>query len=107
MSPIKWFNVRDLPSDKMWIDDKFWFPLVLKQIPFKAHFKYLNDDTMLDKTIILLNSPEKTKAKFVNFVIQNDQQILLHKNVEKSTYLNEHERVDQGESVENAALRFV
>jgi len=107
MAPIKWFKVKNLPNDKMWIDDKYWFPMILKRIPFKAHFEYLNDDTMLDRTIILLDSQKKVKETLVNVVIKNNSKILMYKNVDKSKYLNEHEQVVQGESIENAATRFV
>lgn len=107
MAPIKWFNKDDTPCDEMWIDHRFWFPIFLKKIPFKAHFKYLNDDTMLDSTIILLDSEKKTRKTCVNVVIKKDLQILLSKNVEESKYLNEHEEVKQGESIENAATRLV
>lgn len=105
MAPIKWFKIEEEP-DSMWIDHKFWFPVLLKQVPFKAHFLYLNDDTMLDSTIILLDSFKKTKETCVNVVIKKDNKILLCKDVEDTTYFNKHERVEE-ESVENAAMRFV
>lgn len=107
MAPINWFKVKNLPNDKMWIDDKFWFPMILKRIPFKAHFKYLNDDTMLDRTIILLDSPQKTKETLVNVVVKKNSKILIHKNANKIKYLNGHEQIAQGESIENAASRLV
>lgn len=107
MSPIKWFNVENLPCDKMWIDNKFWFPMILKQIPFKAHFKYLNDETMLDRTIVLFESIHKTKETWVSVTVKKDHQILICKDADKLKYLNKHEQVKQGESIENAATRFV
>lgn len=107
MAPIKWFKIEDAPCDTMWIDHKFWFPFILKEIPFKAHFMYLNDDTMLDSTIILMNSVKKTRETWVNVVIKKDNQILLCKNIEKSIYLNKQERVIEGETIENAAIRLV
>lgn len=107
MAPIKWFKVDEAPYDAMWIDHTFWFPILLKQIPFKAHFKYLNDDTMLDSTIILLNSVEKTREIWVNIVIKKDHQILVCKNIEESKYLYKHEQVKKGDTIENAAIRLV
>lgn len=107
MAPIKWFKIGDTPCDLMWIDHKFWFPMILKRIPFKAHFKYLNDDTMLDSTIILLDSAKKAKEILVNVIIKRDNQLLIHKNIKESKYLNEHEQVIKGESIENAAIRLV
>lgn len=109
MAPIKWFKIEDSPCDKMWIDHKYWFPMILKKIPFKAHFKYLNDDTMLDSTIILSNSIKKIKETLVNVVIKKDDQIFLPENVEELNlkYFNNHEKVKSEESVENAAIRLV
>lgn len=107
MAPIKWFNKDDTPCNEMWFDHKFWFPILSKEIPFKAHFKYLNDDTMLDSTIILLDSDKKSRKTLVNVVIKKDRQILLYKSVEKSQYFCEHEEVNKGESVENAVTRLV
>lgn len=107
MAPIKWFKIKDSPCDSMWIDHKFWFPMILKQIPFKAHFKYLNDETMIDSTIILSNSCNKTKQICVNVVVKKDNQILILKHDEESKYLNNHEQIKIGESIENAAFRLV
>ncbi|XP_060838321.1 uncharacterized protein LOC132920168 [Rhopalosiphum padi] len=107
MAPIKWFKIKDSPCDTMWIDHKFWFPMILKQIPFKAHFKYLNDDTMLDSTIILQNTVNKTKETWVNVVVKKYNQILVCKHVDESEYINKHKRVMTEESIENAALRYL
>ncbi|XP_027837844.1 putative nudix hydrolase 1 [Aphis gossypii] len=107
MAPIKWFKIKDSPCDTMWIDHKYWFPMILKKIPFKAHFKYLNDDTMIDSTIILSNTVNKTRETWVNVVVKKDNQILKHKNIDESEYLNKHEQVMTGESIENAALRYL
>lgn len=108
MAPIKWFKIKDSPCDTMWIDHKYWFPMILKKIPFKAHFKYLNDDTMIDSTIILSNTVNKTRETWVNVVVKKDNQILIckHKHIDESEYLNKHEQVMTGESIENAALRL-
>jgi len=91
----------------MWVDHKLWFPLVLKKIPFKAHFKYLNDDTILDSTIKLLNVVKKTKEIWVNVTIKKDNQILFCNNLEEFKIFKRHEKVTKGESLENAALRLV
>lgn len=107
MAPIKWFKIEDSPCDQMWIDHKFWFPMILKKIPFKAHFKYLNDDTMLDSTIILSNSLEKIKESWVNVVIKKDNQIILPEHFEESEYFNKHGKVKSEESVKDAAIRLV
>uniref|UniRef100_A0A2H8TVJ5 Oxidized purine nucleoside triphosphate hydrolase n=1 Tax=Melanaphis sacchari TaxID=742174 RepID=A0A2H8TVJ5_9HEMI len=107
MAPIKWFKIKDSPCDNMWIDHKFWFPMILKQISFKAHFKYLNDDTMLDSTIVLLNTVNKTKETCVNVVVKKYNQLLICKHADASEYLNKYQQVMIGESIENAALRYL
>lgn len=109
MAPIKWFKIKDSPCDTMWIDHKYWFPMILKKIPFKAHFKYLNDETMIDSTIILSNTVNKTRENWINVVVKKDNQILIckHKHIDELEYLNKHEQVMTGESIENAALRYL
>jgi len=107
MAPIKWFKIEDAPCDTMWIDHKFWFPMILKKIPFKAHFKYLNDDTMLDSTIMLLHSANKTRETWVNVIIKKENLIFFCRNNEETKYFNKHEQVKKEESVENAAIRLV
>jgi len=107
MAPIKWFKIEEAPCDAMWIDHKFWFPMILKRIPFKAHFKYLNDDTMLDSTIMLLNSAKKTKETWVNVIIKKENLIFFCRNNEETKYFNKHEQIKKEESVENAAIRLV
>lgn len=107
MAPIKWFKVEDTPTDLMWTDHKFWYPMILKQIQFKAYFKYLNDETMLDRNIQLLDSPGKTKQSWINVVIKRDTQILCSKVNQSWNYLgNFHDQVRKGESTEGAAKRL-
>jgi len=107
MAPIKWFKINEFPLDSMWVDHKFWFPMVLKKIPFKAHFKYLDDDTILDSTIKLLSILKKTKEICVNVIIKKDNQILISNNHEESKIFKRLQKVTKGESLENAALRLV
>jgi len=109
MAPIKWFKIEDLPCDNMWIDHKLWFPMVLREIPFKAHFKYLNDDTIVDSTIQLLSILKKTKEIWVDVIVKKDNQMLVCNNLEGPKVFKLHEiaKVTKGESLENAALRLV
>lgn len=39
MAPF-WFGIDEIPYDKMFIDDKYWLPLVLEGKKIKAHFKF-------------------------------------------------------------------
>lgn len=44
----EWFGVDELPYEKMWDDDKYWFPLFLRGEKFKKRF-YFGDD---DETVV-------------------------------------------------------
>jgi 8-oxo-dGTP diphosphatase len=37
---VKWFRIRELPLDRMWDDDVYWVPLMLKGLRFDAHIYY-------------------------------------------------------------------
>lgn len=41
----QWFDSKDIPYDKMWLDDKYWMPLLLEGKLFKGyyHFKTINE----------------------------------------------------------------
>lgn len=38
----KWFEIDEIPYDKMWPDDKYWLPLVFENKKFRAFFKIRN-----------------------------------------------------------------
>jgi len=105
MAPIKWFKINQFPLENMWVDHKLWFPMVLKQIPFKAHFMYLDDDTIVDSTIKLLSLLKKTKEIWVNVIVKKDNKILISNYLEEFKIFKQHQKVTKGESLQNAALR--
>lgn len=39
----EWIRFEDIPYEKMWIDDQYWLPLVLKGDVLKATFYFAND----------------------------------------------------------------
>ncbi len=41
-----WFDIKDIPYNRMWADDILWIPMMLNNIPFDAHFIF-DDDIML------------------------------------------------------------
>ncbi|XP_022706398.1 7,8-dihydro-8-oxoguanine triphosphatase-like isoform X2 [Varroa jacobsoni] len=47
----QWYPINKVPFDKMWQDDKFWFPLWESGKRFVAYFKFQNNDILLDQTI--------------------------------------------------------
>jgi len=46
MAP-EWFNVADIPYERMWQDDIVWLPLVLKGKKIICRFVFDENDTML------------------------------------------------------------
>jgi len=53
-----WFDIDDLPFDRMWEDDKFWLPLVLlKRRRIYARFDFVeNWSRLVKKRIFVLKS---------------------------------------------------
>ncbi|XP_050432317.1 uncharacterized protein LOC126840533 isoform X2 [Adelges cooleyi] len=105
MAP-KWFKIKDTPYDTMWADHKFWYPMLLKKIPFKAYFKYQGYETILDYNIKLLNSIEKPKTNWICIIFKKDCQILLNKNKQLWSYFSmAYDQVESNETLENAFKR--
>lgn len=50
MSP-KWFKLKDIPFEKMWIDDKYWFPLFLSGKKFDGKFLFDESDNILNYSL--------------------------------------------------------
>lgn len=50
MSP-KWFDIKEIPYDEMFPDDKHWLPLVLEGKKIKAYFDFDKDWNILSKKI--------------------------------------------------------
>lgn len=44
----KWFKIKDIPYDNMFINDKYWLPLVLDGKKIKAFFEFDEDFNILD-----------------------------------------------------------
>lgn len=54
MSP-KWFNINNIPYEKMFPDDKYWLPLILEGKKVKAYFNFDENWNLLTKEIYDLN----------------------------------------------------
>lgn len=50
MCPM-WFDVEDIPYDRMFVDDSYWLPFVLKGKKFNAFFEFDEDWNLLSKSI--------------------------------------------------------
>ncbi len=50
MAP-KWFDINEIPYDKMFPDDKYWLPLILDGKKIKAYFDFDEDWNVLSKKI--------------------------------------------------------
>ncbi len=47
----QWFSTENIPYDKMWLDDQYWWPYFLKNINFIGYFKYRGYDKILSYDI--------------------------------------------------------
>lgn len=47
----QWFYSNELPFDKMWPDDRFWFPYFLEGKDFEAVFLFKDYDHLLEYNI--------------------------------------------------------
>ena len=50
-----WFHISDSPYEKMFPDDKYWLPLILKGKKIRAYFDYDKDWNVLYKDIYNMN----------------------------------------------------
>lgn len=51
----EWFKVDEIPFDKMWADDIFWLPEVLKGNLIKASFTFGVDDNVIDQEVSIVD----------------------------------------------------
>lgn len=47
MAP-QWFNVHDIPFEKMWPDDIYWLPAALRGHKFMTKFTFDKDNSLID-----------------------------------------------------------
>ena len=47
----RWFDIQDIPYDKMFPDDKYWLPIILEGKKIKAYFEFDIDWNILSKKI--------------------------------------------------------
>ena len=51
----EWFDIKNIPYDKMFPDDSYWLPLILKGKKIKAYFDFDENWHLLSKKISDLN----------------------------------------------------
>ncbi|MDO8504849.1 MAG: 8-oxo-dGTP diphosphatase [Candidatus Liptonbacteria bacterium] len=51
-----WFGLLDIPFEKMWPDDKYWFPLFLDGKKFRAKFFFEGQDKITSYELIETDS---------------------------------------------------
>ncbi len=47
----KWFSIKDIPYDQMFIDDSYWLPLILEGRKIAAYFDFDEEWNLLSKDI--------------------------------------------------------
>lgn len=47
----QWFPVDAIPFEKMWPDDRYWFPLFLARKEFKGRFLFGSKDSVLEYSL--------------------------------------------------------
>lgn len=52
----EWFDVEDVPYGRMWMDDRLWFPLMIRDQYFTSRYLFDGDD-LLGCEIIPCNPP--------------------------------------------------
>lgn len=57
----KWFNLNDIPYEKMFEDDKIWLPEVLKGNKLNAQFVFDKEFKMISSKINIVNELENIK----------------------------------------------
>jgi 23S rRNA (cytosine1962-C5)-methyltransferase len=56
----EWFNVDDLPFDRMWDDGRYWLPPVLAGLPYSARFSFKDDNATVGKVELAHATPAIT-----------------------------------------------
>ena len=47
----QWFEQSEIPYDRMWPDDRMWFPMMFGNKYFDGYFKFEGMNTILEHSI--------------------------------------------------------
>jgi 8-oxo-dGTP pyrophosphatase MutT (NUDIX family) len=48
---VEWIPINDIPYAKMWADNQYWFPYLLKCEPFEGEFTFADPDTLTSHSV--------------------------------------------------------
>ena len=48
----RWFLENEIPYDKMWPEDKFWYPYLFAGKNFNVYARYKDNETLLENRIV-------------------------------------------------------
>ncbi|XP_002733266.1 oxidized purine nucleoside triphosphate hydrolase-like [Saccoglossus kowalevskii] len=51
----KWFSAEDIPFDKMWADDKYWMPYLLKNVRFYGYYLFEGFHTIIKQKLVKID----------------------------------------------------
>lgn len=52
----RWFHINKLPFDKMWPDDRYWYPLFLQNKKFNGKFLFKDLDNLIEYKLTPIES---------------------------------------------------
>ena len=64
-----WYKIKEIPYVSMWVDDKFWLPLLLNDKIFYGYFLFEEENKILEYNINILSNEElrKKQKDLINF----------------------------------------
>ena len=54
----EWFDLDKIPYEEMWLDDKYWYPIMFENKSFYGNFKFRGYEELLDHSIIEMSENE-------------------------------------------------
>ena len=61
-----WFDWADIPYESMWLDDKFWLPLLLQGQRFLGDFLFLGHERILEHKVVVLPQDQNVPKDWSN-----------------------------------------